>query len=51
MTGGGPRGLAGPAGSADDDARRAKRHLDEKLDEALRGTFPASDAVEIRPED
>lgn len=25
----------------------AKRHLDEKLDEALDGTFPASDPVEL----
>jgi hypothetical protein len=36
-----------PAG---DDAQRKKEHLDEKLDEALRGTFPASDPIELTAE-
>jgi hypothetical protein len=29
------------------DRQAEKRHLDEKLDEALDGTFPASDPVEL----
>lgn len=29
---------------------RDKQHLDEKLDEALEETFPASDPFEITPE-
>jgi hypothetical protein len=34
----------------DDQVKRKsddlKRHIDEKLDEALKGTFPASDPIE-----
>lgn len=28
---------------------KAKRHRDEILDEALEGTFPASDPIELTP--
>ena len=30
-----------------DPEDRKKKHLDDKLDEALRETFPASDAIEL----
>lgn len=30
-------------------ADKAKRHRDEILDEALEGTFPASDPIELTP--
>ncbi len=30
--------------------RLDKQHLDEMLDEALEGTFPASDAIALSPE-
>jgi hypothetical protein len=40
------------SGSRGDDkaaARRYKQHLDERLDEALKETFPASDPIAVTP--
>ena len=33
----------------DDDETPNGKHLDEKLDEALADTFPASDPIELTP--
>ena len=45
------RSGAAPDKPADDAAKRDqyKRHLDRLLDEALQGTFPASDPIAVTP--
>lgn len=36
-----------PGKGEGDRAKRARRHLEEVLDDALRNTFPASDPISI----
>ncbi len=43
------KGSSGAPGKSDTAAKRYKEHLDERLDEALRETFPASDPIAVTP--
>ena len=43
------KGSPGVPANSDTAAKRYKEHLDERLDEALRETFPASDPIAVTP--
>ena len=41
--------VSGAPGDSEAAAKRYKEHLDNKLDEALTETFPASDPIAVTP--
>jgi len=44
-----PPQRAQPSEAGEQRRAQAKRHLDERLDEALEETFPASDPIAVTP--
>jgi hypothetical protein len=44
-----PNDVSHPPGDSEAAAKRYKDHLDNRLDEALTETFPASDPIAVTP--